>query len=80
MLNKAWMGAYCKYFENAVLPTDPALMATLTGAAEPDMKKCAVCGDSIYGTNNRAKYCGACAEYARRNRQREYMQKKKDDI
>ena len=80
MLEKCWTSAYCQYFTESVLPLNPLLMATLTGAAEPDMKKCAICGDPIYGTHNRVKYCGSCAERVRRNRQREYMQKKNADI
>ena len=37
MLNKWWTGAYCKYFQNAVLPLDPDLEATLTGRVAPEM-------------------------------------------
>jgi predicted nucleic acid-binding Zn ribbon protein len=80
MLGKCWTGAYCKYFTGSVLPLDPALEATLSGAAEPDMKKCVVCGDPIYESSNRAKYCGACAEYSRQKRQRDYMQKKRANV
>ena len=31
MLHKWWTGSYCRYFEKAVLPTDPALESALTG-------------------------------------------------
>ena len=31
MLNKWWTGAYCRYFEKAVLPVDAALESTITG-------------------------------------------------
>ena len=31
MLGKCWTGAYCRYFREAVLPTDPVLEAALTG-------------------------------------------------
>lgn len=77
MLNKVWTGTYCKYFVEAVLPLEPFLEATLMGSAAPVMERCIICGDLIYKTNNRAKYCAACAKYARRDRQRKYMQKKK---
>ena len=31
MLNKWWTGAYCRYFEKAVLPVDAALKSAITG-------------------------------------------------
>lgn len=31
MLNKWWTGAYCRYFEKAVLPVDAALESAITG-------------------------------------------------
>jgi ribosomal protein L37E len=80
MLNKWWTGSYCKYFQNAVLPLDPMLEATLTGREAPAMEACAICGKPIHAANNRAKYCAACADAARRKRQREYMRKKKGGI
>lgn len=74
MLGKWWTGAYCKYFQNAVLPTDPALEAALLGRAAPTLPTCAACGKAINATNNRALYCPACAKAKRRQRQREYQQ------
>ena len=77
MLDKWWTGSYCKYFKNAVLPLNPILEAALTGTAEPETKPCALCGKPIYVDNNRGKYCVDCGKTARRNRQREYMRKKR---
>lgn len=73
MLGKWWTGAYCKYFQNAVLPTDPALEAALLGRVAPTLPACAACGKAIHATNNRALYCPACAKAKRRERQREYQ-------
>ena len=35
MLNKWWTGAYCRYFEKAVLPVDAALESAITGEDTP---------------------------------------------
>lgn len=77
MLTKWWTGAYCRYFEQAVLPLDPALESSLMGRDAPEGRICAACGQPLRATNNRAKYCTACAEAARRRRQRKYMRKKR---
>ncbi|MGI6174973.1 MAG: cysteine-rich VLP domain-containing protein [Christensenellales bacterium] len=77
MLDKCWTGAYCKYFQNAVLPLDPKLEATLLGKAAPEMDTCAVCG-RLFVPKGKQAYCSpACAGIARRIRQRGYMQKKR---
>lgn len=45
MLGKYWTGALCRYFREAVLPTDPALQAALCSeGAAPEMRLCPVCG------------------------------------
>ena len=36
MLNKWWTGAYCRYFEKAVLPVDAALESAITGGDTVD--------------------------------------------
>jgi len=79
MLNKWWTGAYCKYFRNAVLPLDPVLEATLTGRAAPALDACAVCGKPFVSEGKQAYCSPACANAARRKRQREYMRKKRAD-
>lgn len=77
MLNKWWTGAYCKYFQNAVLPLDPVLEATLTGRAAPELTVCSACGKPFVQDGKRA-YCSPdCVNAARLKRQRGYMQKKR---
>lgn len=77
MLNKWWTGAYCKYFQQAVLPLDPVLEATLTGRAPPALDACAICGKPFV-PEGKQTYCSpACADNARRKRQRGYMRKKR---
>jgi len=76
MLGKWWTGAYCRYFQSAVLPLDPALEAALTGGAV-DMCSCAVCGKA-FPSKNRQIYCSAaCAKKAQRRQQRDHMRKKR---
>jgi len=76
MLGKWWTGSYCKYFTDAVLPNDPALMAALTGG-NLAMRPCSVCGD-LFLENGKQAYCSeACADAARKKRQRGYMRKKR---
>ena len=37
MLNKWWTGSLCRYFREAVLPTDPALESAITGDETENM-------------------------------------------
>lgn len=75
MLNKWWTGAYCKYFQNAVLPLDPKLEATLTGRVAPEMDTCAVCG-KLFVRDGKQTYCSpACQKEGNRHRSRERMRK-----
>jgi len=76
MLGLWWTGAYCRYFESAVLPLDPSLEAALTGGAV-DMRSCAVCG-AAFVPKGIQRYCSAiCAKKAQRRQQREFMRKKR---
>ena len=52
----------CKYFQNAVLPLDPALEAVLS---RRPTKPCMRCGRKIPVQGRRA-YCGPCALSARK--------------
>ena len=79
MLGKWWTGAYCKYFQNAVLPLDPVLEAMLTGGEIPTLDKCAACGKPFVAQGKQAYCSPACADTARRKRQREYMRKRRVD-
>ena len=79
MLGKCWTGAYCRYFREAVLPLNPALEAALTDGPAPDLRPCAVCGRLFAPEGKRAFCSAACAENARRKRQRGYMRKRRLD-
>jgi hypothetical protein len=64
--------AMCRYFREAVLPTDPILEATLTGAAM-ETRSCPVC-DAEFPANGKKIYCSdACADEAKKKKQRKYM-------
>lgn len=79
MLEKCWMGTYCKYFQTAVLPLNPVLEATLTGRKAPELDNCAICGKPFIPEGKQA-YCSPdCVNIARRKRQREYMRKRRAD-
>ena len=78
MLGKCWTGHFCRYFEKAVLPAEPALAAALadTGPA-PQTVLCPVCGRGLVA-DGRRRYCSpACAHNAHRRQQRAYMRKKR---
>ena len=79
MLGKCWTGAYCRYFREAVLPLNPALEAALTDGPAPGLRPCAVCGRLFAPEGKRAFCSAACAENARRKRQRGYMRKRRVD-
>ena len=76
MLGKCWTGAYCKYFENAVLPNDPALAVSLSGGGS---RPCGFCGVPFSAQGKQA-YCSAvCAGKGQRRQQRDFMRKKRLD-
>ena len=78
MLNKFWMGSYCKYFRNSVLPNAPALELALIGGEIMEMRKCALCNGK-FAAKGKQKYCSAaCAGKAQRKQQREHMRRKRD--
>lgn len=54
----------CNWFSGAVLPADEGLYSEIM--RQRPKKVCAVCGDPIFSTGNRAKYCPSCAARERR--------------
>lgn len=80
MLDKWWTGAYCRYFQDAVLPLDSALEASLTGGNGTAASKiCPVCGAAFIPVTNQA-YCSAACRAAGqreagRRRQRRHRRK-----
>lgn len=72
MLHKWWTGSFCRYFREAVLPTDPALESAVTGADTSMRQKiCPVCGKAYLPTTSQAYCSGACRASARRKYERE---------
>lgn len=59
----------CRYFRNAVLPSDMELYAEIMDMRPT--KFCRVCGVPIFPRSNAGKYCPACAVKERRRRERE---------
>lgn len=78
MLNKWWTGAYCKYFQNAVLPLDSALEAALTGN-NAARKICPVCGTAFIPVTSQAYCSEACQQEGNRRKSRERMRKKRQN-
>lgn len=78
MFGKCWTGGFCRYFETAVLPLDPALEAALTcKGPRLELKACPVCGKAVLA-DRRQTYCSAaCAHKAHRRQQREHMRRKR---
>lgn len=80
MLNKWWTGAYCKYFQNAVLPLDPVLETQLTGKnATLSRKICPVCGAAFIPVTSQAYCSQACQREGNRRKSRERMRKKRQN-
>ena len=72
MLNKWWTGSLCRYFREAVLPTDPALESAITGDdTSLKQKICPVCGKSYLPTTSQAYCSDFCRTFARRKSERE---------
>ena len=65
----------CKYFQEAVLPAEKELEAEIMGTDHA--KTCELCGKPFRALSKNTKYCQKCSAKARRNRQRDYMRKKR---
>ena len=80
MLNKWWTGAYCRYFEKAVLPVDAALESAITGEDTSMRQKiCPVCGKAYLPTTSQAYCSDACRIYARRKSERERKRRQRQN-
>ena len=76
MLTKCWTGTYCRYFEKAVLPLNPALEAALaTESISPELRTCAVCGKAFYPEGRQAYCSSRCKAEGNRKKSRERMRK-----
>ena len=72
MLGKCHTGAFCRYFEESVLPLSPGLVESLTGQAS-GAKFCPVCERRFYADGRRTYCSSRCRDKAKRARSREWM-------
>ncbi|MCC8123375.1 MAG: cysteine-rich VLP domain-containing protein [Oscillospiraceae bacterium] len=78
MLGKWWTGAYCKYFQSAVLPLDPVLEAALLGFGPVlEAHACPVCGRAFVPQGKRTYCSPVCQYYADRQKACDRMRKKR---
>lgn len=77
MLNKWWTGAYCKYFQNAVLPLDPVLEASLLSSSTANTKTCPVCGAAYIPVTSQAYCSDACRTTGQREADRQRKRNKR---
>lgn len=72
--------ARCRYYEESVLPADPALSERYFGGDKRDMDRCDMCHRDYVKTSNRQRYCPSCRDRAetegRRRRDARYRSKK----
>lgn len=85
MLGKCWAGAYCKYFQKAVLPLNSALEAELTdNAGTAAQKICPVCRAAYIPVTSQAYCSEACRmkgkHEADRRRQRQHRRNSRDKM
>lgn len=72
MLHKWWTGSFCRYFQEAVLPVDPALESAITGEdTSLKQKTCPVCGKAYLPITSQAYCSDSCRAFARRKSERE---------
>lgn len=64
----------CRYFKEAVLPSDRELYAEVMGSVY-NWRRCALCGSSFTPTGNRSIYCQKCAQARTRQRKASWARK-----
>lgn len=62
---------FCRWFQNAVLPSDWKLEGEIF--ADEAMKMCISCGASFISRSGKVKYCPHCRTRIRREKTREYV-------
>ena len=78
MLHKWWAGSFCRYFQEAVLPVDPALESAITGEdTSLKQKTCPVCGKAYLPITSQAYCSDSCRAFARRKSERERKRRKR---
>lgn len=72
------MSVVCRYFREAVLPSNEALYAELFPAQKQQrLRRCAVCGSRFLPRAPNAKYCRSCATSVRRKQKAKSEQKRR---
>lgn len=70
--------ALCKYFRNAVLLLNPGLEAVFNGENIAEhIKHCEICGDEMFASGNKSKYCKPCAHRIHRRQKNESDRKRR---
>ena len=78
MLHKWWTGSFCRYFQEAVLPTEPALESAVTGEdTSLKQKTCPVSGKAYLPTTSQAYCSDSCRAFARRKSERERKRRRR---
>jgi hypothetical protein len=70
----------CKYFRNAVLPTDPAIEAILTDGGAVETRFCGICGEAFPADGKQAYCSDVCADEAHRRQKRDFIRKKRGGL
>ena len=68
----------CNYFRAAVLPADRALNEEIL--RNSSLRRCIICGKSIFRSSNAAKYCVNCAVRERRKQDAARKRKHRLDV
>ena len=76
MFYKYWTGGGCKYFYNAVLPSNPMLAASII-TWDMERRRCLICGET-FPQKGKQLYCSdVCANKAKNRQQRGYMRERR---
>ena len=70
----------CRYFLACVLPSDNALLKSITGQTPVETVVCALCGSKTGRTGRNQKFCPDCAKKKQRQRNAEYMSAKRSRV
>ena len=68
----------CKWFRNAILPQDKALLAEIVYSQQS--KHCAVCGKAFVPNSIRGKYCEQCSKSERKRKKAMYERKRRNKM
>lgn len=76
MMDKRMTGAYCRYFQDAILPLDSMLEASLMGYAGTVLEKmCPVCGAAYIPVTSQVYCSAACRAVGQREADRRRQQR-----